>query len=168
MECEKLARQYTHYVNSVCKYEHSYIWVILLPSQKVRQVIVMHYRFCVGMYVCISADCAMLFYACVCISAMLAQYNSMLVYVCLSRFAQLSGQNVPLGTITAPDYCLACVARFLWKNTTTSVSSPGLPRSLRMAYNFRNDLKIYLNVYRVCYPLNKQGRGREEWREETR
>ena len=67
-----------------------------------------------------------------------------------------------------PDYCLACVARFLWKNTTTSVSSPGLPRSLRMAYNFRNDLKIYLNVYRVCYPSNKQGRGREEWREETR
>ena len=43
-----------------------------------------------------------------------------------------------------------------------------LPRSLRMAYDFRNDLKIHVNVCRVCYPSNEQGRGREEWREETK
>ena len=35
-------------------------------------------------YVCmyVSADCAMQFFACVCISATLAQYNPMLAYVC--------------------------------------------------------------------------------------
>ena len=45
----------------------------------------------------VSADCAMQFHACVCISAMLVQYNPMLAYVCLSHlhnFAQFSGQNV--------------------------------------------------------------------------
>ena len=39
----------------------------------------------VCMYVCISKDCAIQFYACVCISATLAQYNPMLAYVCPSR-----------------------------------------------------------------------------------
>ena len=61
----------------------------------------------------------------------LAQCNSMLVYVYLQRLrntilcsrmyichacttiVRFSCQNVPLGTITAPDYCLACVARIL-------------------------------------------------------
>ena len=41
--------------------------------------------FRVGMYVCISAACTMQFYACVCISATLVQYNPMLVYVYPSR-----------------------------------------------------------------------------------
>ena len=42
--------------------------------------------FRVGMYVCISTACAMQFYAFVCISATLAQYNSMLMYyvLCIS------------------------------------------------------------------------------------
>ena len=72
---------------------------------------------------------------------LLAQGNSMLVNVYSQRLrntilcsrmyvrhvcatiAQFSGQNVPPGTIMPPDYCLACVARILWMNTTTSVSS---------------------------------------------
>ena len=50
--------------------------------------------FRVGMYVCISPDCTMQFYACVCISATLAQYNPILAYVCPSRFAQCSHNSV--------------------------------------------------------------------------
>ena len=40
----------------------------------------------VCMYVCISAVCTMQFYACVCISATLAQYNPMFACVCLTHF----------------------------------------------------------------------------------
>ena len=92
----------------------------------------------------------------VCISATLVQYNPMLVYVGSSRFAQLSGQNVPPGTITAPDYCLACVARIFSMEEHDHKRFKSLPRSLRMAYDFRNDLKIHLNVCRVCCPLKDQ------------
>ena len=94
--------------------------------------------FCVGMYV----RMYVCMYVCMYVYPQIAQCNSMLVYVYPQRLhntilcshmyvchacatiAQFSGQNVPPGMIAAPDYCLACVARILWKNTTTSVSSP--------------------------------------------
>ena len=94
-----------------------------LPSQKARQVNVMHCHFVwvcmyVCMYVCISADCAMQFYACVCISTTLAQYNPMLAYVYPSPLRNY--YTIPWPKCArAPDYCLACVARILWKNTTS-------------------------------------------------
>ena len=68
--------------------------------------------FCVGIYVCISAACAMQFYACVCISTTLVQL------LCNQWPKCVPGDDY------GPDYCLACVARILWKNTTTSISSP--------------------------------------------
>ena len=70
-------------------------------------------------------------YVCMYVYLQIAQCNFMLVYVYLQRLrntilcsrmcvrhacatiAQLSGQNVSPGMITAPDYC-----RILWKNTT--------------------------------------------------
>ena len=94
---------------------------------KARLVIVMRCRFA---------------WVCMYVYPQIVQCNSILVYVYLQHLhntilcsprmyvrhacatiAQFSGQNVP-GTIMTPDYCLACVASILWKNTTTSVSSP--------------------------------------------
>ena len=129
----------------------------LLPSRKARQVIVMRCFAWVCMYACISADCAMQFYACVCISATLAQSNPMLTYVCpscLGNYCAIQWPKCAPGTITAPEYCLACVTRILEEHNHRFFKS--LSRSLRIAYNFSNALKIHLTVCRVCCPLNNQ------------
>ena len=98
----------------------------------------------VCMYICISADCTMQFYAFneeMHYIIIIYNYttkvkfskikNSMLMYVYLQRLHNTilcSRMYVRLAllpkTITALDYCLACVARILWKNATKSVSSP--------------------------------------------
>ena len=111
----------------------------------------------VCMYVCISADCTMQFYDGVCISATLALYNPMLVYVCPSRlhnYCAIQWPKCATGTITAPDYCLAGVTRILWKNTTHK-HFKSLPRSLPIAYNFSDTLKTHLNVCQLCCPFKQ-------------
>ena len=98
--------------------------------------------FRMGMYVCIFTDCAMQFYACVCISATLAQYNPMLVYVCPSHFAQSSGQNVPPRDNYGPGLLPGLCDLYLMEEHDHK-RFKSLPRSLRIAYDF-------------CCPLNNQ------------
>ena len=99
----------------------------------------------VCIYVCISTDCTIQSYARVCIR-----------YAC-TTIVQFSGQNVPPGTITAPDYCLACGGPYLMEEQLQAFQVlAGQPRSLHIVYDFSNALKIHLNVCRVCCPLNVQ------------
>ena len=56
--------------------------------------------------------CTIQFYARVCMS------------ITLVHLLRNSVAKMCPGTIMAPDYCLACVARILWTNTTTNISSP--------------------------------------------
>ena len=53
----------------------------------------------------------------------------------------------------ALDYCMAHIFSMEEHNHKRLKS---LPHSLCIAYDFRNDLKIHLNVCRVCCPLNEQ------------
>ena len=111
----------------------------------------------VCMYVCISADCAMQFYACVCISATLAQYNPMLPYVYPSRLHNYCTIQWPK-CATRDDYDPGllpglCGLYLMEEHYHKRLS---LPRSLHIAYDFSNILKIHLNVCRVCCPLNDQ------------
>ena len=70
-----------------------------------------------------------------------------------TTIAQFHGQYVSPGTITALDYCVAHIFSMDEYNHKRFKS---LPRSLHMAYDFRNDLKIHLNVCQVCCPSNEQ------------
>ena len=113
---------------------------------------------CMYMYVCTSTDCAMLFYACVCVSAMLAQYNPILAYVCLSCLHTYCAIQWPkyapgddYGLRLLPGLC----GLYLMEEHNHKCFKY-LPRSLRIAYDFSDALKIHLNVCRVCCPLNDQ------------
>ena len=64
-----------------------------------------------------------------------------------TSIVQFHGQNVSPGTIMALDYC---VARIFSMEEHKHKRFKSLPRSLRTTYNFRNDLKIHLNVCQVC------------------
>ena len=89
----------------------------LLPSWKVRQVIVMRCHFawvCMYVYICMYIRRLRNVTLCLC----------MYIRNACTTIPQFSGKNVFPGMITILDYCLACVAHILWKNTTTSVSSP--------------------------------------------
>ena len=99
--------------------------------------------FRMSMYVCISADCAMEFYASVCISATLAQYNPMLAYVCLSRLCNYctilwpkcaQGQLRPW-TTAWPVWPVS------YGRTQPQAFLKSLPHSLRIAYDFSDALK---------------------------
>ena len=129
------------------------------------------------MYVCmyVFADCAMQFYACVCISAMLAQYNPMLAYVCPSLCAMLRrsvAKMCPRGrlrprTTVWPVWPVSCGIK-----NTTSISSPcpahcalrmisvppftwpretGLARSHGQLNRFLNRFKIAKTVAKPFY-----------------
>ena len=98
------------------------------------------------MYVCISTDCTMQFYACVCISTTLVQYNPMLAYVCRSRFAQCLRNSVakmnPWGRLRPgllPGLCGPCLME---EHDHKRFKSQ--PCSLRIVYDFSDTLKIQL------------------------
>ena len=100
----------------------------------------------------------MQFYACVCISASLAQYNPMLAYVCPSRlhnYCTIQWPNVPPGTIAAPGLLPGLCGPYLMEEHNHK-HFKSLPRSLHIAYDFSNALKIHLNVCPVCCPLNDE------------
>ena len=100
---------------------------LLLPSRKARQVIAMHCPFMwVCMYVCISADCAMQFCACVCISTTFAQYNPMLTYVCPSRLCNYCTIQWPK---CAQGRCLPSVLPFERSDSMVGLSKDSLPNS---------------------------------------
>ena len=127
---------------------------ILLPSQKARQVIMMRCCFAwVCMYVCISADCAMQFYAYVCISATFAQYNPLLAYVWPSRlrnYCTIQWPKCARGRLLPG----LCGPYLMEEHNRKRFNS--LPRSLRITYNFSDALKTHLTVCRVCCPFNNQ------------
>ena len=100
------------------------------------------------MYVCISVDCAIQFYACVCIPAMLAQYNPMLAYVCLSRlcnYCAIQWSKCVPGDDYGPGLLPGLCGPYLMKEHNHKCFK-SLPRSLRIAYDFNDALKIHLNV----------------------
>ena len=111
----------------------------------------------VRMYVCISTACAMQFYACVCISVMLAQYNPMLPYVhpsCLQNYCTIQWPKCATGDDYDPGLLPGLCGPYLMEEHNHKRLS--LPCSLRIAYDFSNALKIHLNVCQVCCPLNDQ------------
>ena len=104
--------------------------------------------FRVGMYVCISADCAMQFYSCVCISATLAQYNPMFAaYVCPSRLCNYCTIQWPKCAWDDYDPGLLpglCGQYLMEEHNHKRFKS--LPRSLRIAYDFSDAMKTHLNA----------------------
>ena len=100
----------------------------------------------------------MQFYACVCTSATLVQYNPMLVYVCPSHFVQCLCNSVakmcPVDDY-GPGLLPGLGGPYLMQEHDHK-RFKSLPRSLRIAYDFSDALKVHLNVCRVCCPLNDQ------------
>ena len=91
----------------------------------------------------------MQFYACVCISATLVQYNPMLAYVCPSCFAQCLCNNkskCALGDDYGPGL-LSCLCGPYLMEEHNHKHFKSLPRSLHIAYDFSNTLKIHLNPH---------------------
>ena len=100
--------------------------------------------FRVGMYVCISTDCAMQFYSCVCISATLAQYNPMRAYVCPSRLCNYCTIQWPKCALDDYDPGLLPGLYLMEEHNHKCFKSP--PRSLRIAYDFSDAMKTHLNA----------------------
>ena len=73
-----------------------------------------------------------------------------------ATIAQFSGQNVP-GDDYGPGLLPGLCGPYLMEECNRMHKRcKSLPRSLRIAFNFSNALKIHLNVCRVCCPLNDQ------------
>ena len=72
----------------------------------------------------------------------------------------LVAKMCPRGRLWPLDYCLPgpCLRGpyYMAEHNHMYKRFKSLHRSLRIAYDFRNDLKILLNVYRVCCPWNEQ------------
>ena len=98
----------------------------------------------------------MQFYACVCISATIAQYNPMLEYVCPSRlcnYCTIQWPKCAPGDDYSPGLLPGLCGPYLMEEHNHK-RFKSLLRSLRNAYNFSDALKTHLNVCRVCCPLN--------------
>ena len=67
----------------------------------------------------------------------------------------LVAKMCPWGRLRPLDYCLRG-PYYMAEHNHMYKRFKSLHRSLRIAYDFRNDLKIHLNVYRVCCPWNEQ------------
>ena len=89
--------------------------------------------------------CKIQSYARVCMSVTLAQL------LCNSVAKMCPGDNYSPKLLPAAGLC---GPYFMEKHSHKHFKS--LPRSLRIAYNFSNALKIHFNVCRVCCPLNDQ------------
>ena len=92
----------------------------------------------------------------------IVQYNAILAYVCPSRFAQFLRNSVakmcPVDNY-GPGLLPGLGGPYLMQEHDHK-RFKSLPRSLRIAYDFSDALKIHLNVCRVCCPLNDQIRYR--------
>ena len=123
-----------------------------LPSQKARQVNVMHCHFVwVCMYVCMYISRLRNAILCLCMyirnACTIQSYARVCISVTLAQLLHNSVAKMCPGPRLLPGLC----GPYLMEE-----HNKPLPRSLRIAYDFSNALKIHLNVCRVCCALNDQ------------